>query len=55
MSANKPRFDVVLVQPNITWVYDPFEHLGLAYLAASLRRAEFTVKIIERGPHAAIA
>ena len=43
----RPRFDVVLVQPNITWVYDPFEHLGLAYLAAALRRERFSVKIVD--------
>jgi hypothetical protein len=46
-SAEKPYFDVVLVQPNITWVYDPFEHLGLAYLAAMLRREGFSVKIVD--------
>lgn len=41
------QYDVVLVQPSIIWVYDPFEHLGLAYLAASLRRAGFLVKIVD--------
>ena len=44
---NRPHYDVVLVQPNITWVYDPFEHLGLAYLTAALRRAGFKVKIVD--------
>jgi radical SAM superfamily enzyme YgiQ (UPF0313 family) len=47
VSTTKPNFDVVLIQPNITWVYDPFEHLGLAYLAAALRRDGFSVKIID--------
>jgi anaerobic magnesium-protoporphyrin IX monomethyl ester cyclase len=47
MSTDRPHFDVVLIQPNITWVYDPFEHLGLAYLAASLRKANFTVEIVD--------
>jgi anaerobic magnesium-protoporphyrin IX monomethyl ester cyclase len=46
-TVRKPYFDVVLVQPNITWVYDPFEHLGLAYLAAALRADGFSVKIID--------
>jgi anaerobic magnesium-protoporphyrin IX monomethyl ester cyclase len=39
--------DVLLVQPNVIWVYDPFEHLGLAYLAASLRRAGLRVAILD--------
>ncbi|GAA1390433.1 hypothetical protein GCM10009661_81740 [Catellatospora chokoriensis] len=39
--------DVVLVQPNIVWAYDPFEHLGLAYLAAALRADGFSVDIID--------
>jgi radical SAM superfamily enzyme YgiQ (UPF0313 family) len=46
-TCDMPHFDVILIQPNITWAYDPFEHLGLAYLAASLRQAAFTVKIID--------
>ena len=40
-------YDVVLVQPNITWVYDSIEHLGLAYLAASLREKGFRVLIVD--------
>lgn len=47
MVRGKPRYDVVLVQPSVTWVYDPFEHLGLAYLAAALRRQGFTVLIVD--------
>lgn len=47
MGRKKQYFDVILVQPNITWVYDPFEHLGLAYLAAALRQAGFQVKIVD--------
>jgi|GEM_PF-1386154 len=43
----KERYDVVLVQPNITWVYDPIEHLGLAYLAAALRKDGFRVRIVD--------
>ena len=47
MAKKKEKFDVILIQPNITWVYDPFEHLGLAYLASSLRQNCFKVKIID--------
>jgi len=46
-SKGKPYYDVVLVQPSITWAYYPFEHLGLAYLTAALRREGFTVKIVD--------
>lgn len=47
MHGAKPHYDVVLLQPNLTWVYDPFEHLGLAYIAAALRKEGFRVKIID--------
>jgi anaerobic magnesium-protoporphyrin IX monomethyl ester cyclase len=43
----KPHYDVVLLQPSVTWVYDPFEHLGLGYLAAALRKQGFRVKILD--------
>jgi anaerobic magnesium-protoporphyrin IX monomethyl ester cyclase len=43
----KPHYDVVLLQPNVTWVYDPFEHLGLSYVAAALRKEGFRVKILD--------
>lgn len=45
--SDKPRVDVLLLQPNIVWAYDPFEHLGLAYLASTLRADGFTVEIID--------
>lgn len=47
MGRAKQYYDVVLVQPNVTWVYDPFEHLGLAYLGAALRREGFSVLIVD--------
>lgn len=47
MTPSKEHYDVVLVQPGIVWVYDPFEHLGLAYLAAALRDAGLKVKIVD--------
>lgn len=47
MPERKEHYDVVLVQPGVVWVYDPFEHLGLAYLAAALRRAGLRVKIVD--------
>lgn len=43
----RERYDVVLVQPGVVWVYDPYEHLGLAYLAAALREAGLSVKIVD--------
>jgi anaerobic magnesium-protoporphyrin IX monomethyl ester cyclase len=45
-TARRP-VDVVLVQPNIVWAYDPFEHLGLAYLASTLRADGFSVQIVD--------
>ncbi len=47
MSVVAEDHDVILVQPGVTWVYDPYEHLGLAYLAAALRSAGMTVKIVD--------
>jgi radical SAM superfamily enzyme YgiQ (UPF0313 family) len=45
--SRKEHYDVVLVQPGVIWVYDPYEHLGLAYLAAALRAAGLKVKIVD--------
>ena len=39
--------DVILLQTNDVWMYSPSEHLGMAYLAASLRKNDLKVIIID--------
>ena len=40
------RYDVLLVNPPLSSVYESYEHLGLGYIAAYLRKADIKVKIL---------